>query len=186
VSRVGHLNTRQTGSTSTTSKSSDHPTKEAADGKGLASQHEYRYIGTQHRNRKRNTKPAMGPMFAEEGCMQTVRCTSMEPASTNNPITTHTPSRLLDSTPPNEPHPTMPKACKHMEASCGAMSNYARHDKLQPTSECISRNGPVRRPQEASPNPRTPFGDAPTLCLGHREEARKNRFVTETMPQHDQ
>ena len=54
---------------------------------------------------------------SEEGCMQTVRCTSKEPASTNNPITAHTPTRSLDSARPNEPHPAVPEACEHMEAS---------------------------------------------------------------------
>lgn len=58
----------------------------------------------------------------EEGCTQAVRCTSKEPASTNNPITAHTPARSLDSTRPDEPHPALPEACKHMEASERAQS----------------------------------------------------------------
>ena len=52
--------------------------------------------------------------------MPTVRCTSTEPAGKTIPFTTHTPSRLLNPTPPNAPHPAMPKACEHMETSSGA------------------------------------------------------------------
>ncbi len=57
----------------------------------------------------------------EEGCLRTVRCLSMEPADTNNPITTHTPPR-----PQAQHHQTnhtpqaLFMACEHMEASGGA------------------------------------------------------------------
>lgn len=54
--------------------------------------------------------------------MPTVQCTSTEPAGKKIPFTTHTPSRLLNPTPPNVPHPAMPKACEHVETSSGAAS----------------------------------------------------------------
>jgi hypothetical protein len=47
--------------------------------------------------------------------------TSKEPASTIIPIATHTPSRLLGATTPNEPHPTLPMACENMVASGSAV-----------------------------------------------------------------
>ena len=46
----------------------------------------------------------------------------MEPTNTDNPITTHTPSRSQDPAPPNEPHPTFSRECKHVEASSSTKS----------------------------------------------------------------
>lgn len=47
---------------------------------------------------------------------------SMEPTGTTIPIATHTPTRSVDPTPPNEPHPASLEECKHEEASGGAES----------------------------------------------------------------
>lgn len=51
--------------------------------------HEYHSRGKQHRNRNHATKRDVS---LKRDCMPTVRCKSTEPASKNNPNTTHTPS----------------------------------------------------------------------------------------------
>ena len=83
---------------------------------------EYRLTGRQHRNRKQTPSAQLHKVNTGEGCMQTVRCTSTEPVSTNIPITTHTPTRSQDKTPPNKPHPKRPKESKDMDSSDGAVS----------------------------------------------------------------
>ena len=80
--------------------------------------HEYHSRGSQHRNRNHATKR---DVRLKQDCMPTVRCKSMEPASKNNPNTTHTPSRTVDPTPLNVPHPAMPRQAskwKHRAAPC--------------------------------------------------------------------
>lgn len=61
-------------------------------------------------------------MTIEDNCVQAVRCACKEPASTHSQNTTHTPTRLLDPTPPDQPHPAWPEPCKQMETPDSAAS----------------------------------------------------------------
>jgi len=83
--------------------------------------HEYRLVGKQHRNRSWAPKPRR-LRWQWKGCMSHVTWAGMEPCNKNIPITTHAPSRPQDLTPLNEPHPTIPKACRQMETSSNASS----------------------------------------------------------------
>ena len=61
-------------------------------------------------------------MTTEDNPVQVVRCIHMEPTNTKGQITTHTPTRSLDTTPPDEPPPTWQWPYKQMEASNGTTS----------------------------------------------------------------
>ena len=70
-----------------------HPARSAG-WEGANGQHQFHWIGRQHRNRWTTPGRTLAPRGkTEEDCLQTVRCVSTEPAGTNNPITTHTPAR---------------------------------------------------------------------------------------------
>ena len=93
-------------------------------------------------------------MTIEDDWMQAVRCTCTEPASIHSQNTTHTPARLLDPTPADQPHPAWPKPCKQMETSDGTVSaplgmnpTIIRNRHASPMKEADHRSVTQPRPQ---------------------------------------
>lgn len=63
--------------------------------------------------------------------MKTVRCTSMEPASTNNPNTTHTPTRLLRQNATGQATTHTAKGKQGYAVIQQRLVRTAKHDKYQ-------------------------------------------------------
>src|SRR5947208_7452393 len=83
----------------------------------------------------------MGEVSLKRADMRTVRCTSMEPASKNIPITTHTPTRTVDSTQLNGPHTNIAKG-KLVYGSIELRHvHLARYENLKPQSHRIIVGG---------------------------------------------
>ena len=112
---------RTTWDTGIASRSPSQPKREATKERDKEIKHSFK--GSQHRKPDSAPKEHEALVATMKGDVDyAVRCLSTEPANPHIPITTHTPSRTLDTAPPNKPAtPPTKRPTKNTNMPSGTM-----------------------------------------------------------------